>query len=161
MLFLSTFGGQVAIRTLQEIQRLGMVMQVPLMDGPEATQKIRLNELGTGRHLRIIAITANAFGDDRRKCFEAGMDGDVVKPVSAKAIGDEVGRVMSRFTQALPERSKNKRHWTSAWTGRGLSVAGTPNPIFVAFPSRPGMTRLQSVDSIALSRLPKARQLRS
>ena len=67
-----------------------MDMQIPLMDGLEATQKIRLNELGTGRHLPIIAITANAF--------------DVVKPVSAKAIGDEVGRGMARFTQALPER---------------------------------------------------------
>jgi CheY-like chemotaxis protein len=70
----------------------------------EATQKIRLNELGTERHLPIIAITANAFDDDRRKCFEAGLDGYVVKPVSAKAIGDEVGSGMPRFTQALPER---------------------------------------------------------
>ena len=51
----------------------------------------------------IIAITANAFDDDRRKCFEAGMDGYVVKPVSAKAIGDEVGRVMALFIEKQPE----------------------------------------------------------
>jgi len=73
------------------------------MDGLEATQKIRLTELDTGRHILIVAITANAFDDDRRKCFEAGMDGYVVKPVSAKAIGNEVGRVMARFSQAQIE----------------------------------------------------------
>jgi two-component system, sensor histidine kinase len=87
----------------QEFDLVAMDMQMPVMDGVEATQKIRLNELGTARHLPIIAITANAFDDDRRKCFEAGMDGYVVKPVSAKAIGDEVGRVIARFRQVLPE----------------------------------------------------------
>ena len=54
------------------------------MDGLEAHSKIRLSEKGTVRHMPIIAITANAFDDDRRKCFEAGMDGYVVKPVSAQ-----------------------------------------------------------------------------
>ena len=48
-------------------------------------------------------MTANAFDDDRRKCCEAGMDGYVVKPVSAKAIGDEVGRVTALFNQRQPE----------------------------------------------------------
>jgi CheY-like chemotaxis protein len=51
----------------------------------------------------IIAITANAFDDDRRKCFEAGMDGYLVEPVSATAIGQELGRVMALFGQAKPE----------------------------------------------------------
>jgi CheY-like chemotaxis protein len=87
----------------QEFDLVAMDMQMPVMDGIEATQKIRLNELGTARHLPIIAITANAFDDDRRKCVEVGMDGYVAKPVSAKAIGDEVGRVMARFKQAFPE----------------------------------------------------------
>jgi CheY-like chemotaxis protein len=80
-----------------------MDMQMPVMDGLEATQRIRMNELGTARHMPIIAITANAFADDRRKCFEAGMDGYVVKPVGSKAIGDEVGRVMALFIEKQPE----------------------------------------------------------
>lgn len=54
----------------------------------------------------IVAITANAFDDDRRRCFEAGMDGYVVKPVSAKAIGDEADRVMAFFNQERPESVK-------------------------------------------------------
>ena len=87
----------------QEFDLVAMDMQMPIMDGVEATRKIRLNELGTARHMPIVAITANAFEDDRRKCFEAGMDGYVVKPVSAKAIGDEVDRVMALFSPARPE----------------------------------------------------------
>jgi CheY-like chemotaxis protein len=87
----------------QEFDLVAMDMQMPVMDGLEATEKIRLSEAGTVRHLPIVAITANAFDDDRRKCFEAGMDGYVVKPVSPKAIGDEVARVMALFKQPQAE----------------------------------------------------------
>jgi CheY-like chemotaxis protein len=87
----------------QQFDLVAMDMQMPVMDGLEATQKIRLSELDTASHLPIIAITANAFDDDRRKCFEAGMDGYVVKPVSPKAIGDEIGRVMALFIEKQPE----------------------------------------------------------
>jgi CheY-like chemotaxis protein len=65
----------LSILSQQQFDLIAMDMQMPLMDGPEATQKIRLTELSTGRHMPIVAITANAFDDDRRKCFEAGMDG--------------------------------------------------------------------------------------
>jgi PAS domain S-box-containing protein len=97
--------GAAALHILsqQQFDLVAMDMQMPVMDGLEATQKIRSNELGTERHIPIIAITANAFDDDRRKCFEAGMDGYVVKPVSAKAIGDEVTRVMALFKERQPE----------------------------------------------------------
>jgi two-component system sensor histidine kinase/response regulator len=100
-----TNDGAAALTMLsqQQFDLVAMDMQMPVMDGLEATQKIRLSELVTARHTPIIAITANAFDDDRRKCFEAGMDGYVVKPVSAKAIGDEVGRVMALFIEPQPE----------------------------------------------------------
>jgi two-component system, sensor histidine kinase and response regulator len=100
-----TNDGAAALTMLsqQQFDLVAMDMQMPVMDGIEATQKIRLSELGTARHMPIVAITANAFDDDRRKCFEAGMDGYVVKPVSAKAIGDEVGRVMALFNETQPE----------------------------------------------------------
>jgi CheY-like chemotaxis protein len=93
----------LAVLSQQEFDLVAMDIQMPVMDGLEATQKIRLKELGTARHMPIVAITANAFDDDRRKCFEAGMDGYVVKPVSAKAISDEVSRVMALFNQAQRE----------------------------------------------------------
>jgi PAS domain S-box-containing protein len=100
----------LTILSQEQFDLIAMDMQMPVMDGLEATQKIRLSELSTRRHIPIVAITANAFEDDRRKCFEAGMNGYVVKPVSAKAIGDEVGRVMALFNQAEPETVQNESH---------------------------------------------------
>jgi len=93
----------LAVLSQKEFDLVAMDMQMPVMDGLEATQKIRLNEAGTARHMPIVAITANAFDDDRRKCFEAGMDGYLIKPVSAKAISDELSRVMAHFNRAQHE----------------------------------------------------------
>jgi CheY-like chemotaxis protein len=58
-----------------------MDIQMPEMDGFEATQRIRMEEGGTGRHLPIVALTANAMAGDDRRCFEAGMDAYLPKPV--------------------------------------------------------------------------------
>jgi PAS domain S-box-containing protein len=89
--------GAVALSMLsqQTFDLIAMDMQMPRVDGLEATYKIRLKEEETRQHIPIIAITANAFDDDRRRCLDAGMDGYVVKPVSSQAIGHEITRVLS------------------------------------------------------------------
>jgi CheY-like chemotaxis protein len=69
-----------------------MDIQMPEMDGFEATARIRDNEANRGLHLPILALTAHAMSGDREKYLAAGMDGYVSKPLQPaelmKAIAD-------------------------------------------------------------------------
>ena len=66
-----------------------MDMRMPNMDGLEATRKIRTLS-NVGRSLPIIALTANAFDDDRNACFDSGMNDFMTKPVSAEELSEKV-----------------------------------------------------------------------
>jgi two-component system, sensor histidine kinase and response regulator len=72
-----------------------MDVQMPEMDGFEATDAIRTRERITGRHLPIIAMTAHAMKGDRERCLESGMDDYVAKPVHAA----ELLRVIQKFAE--------------------------------------------------------------
>jgi len=89
--------GLIALQILseQEFDLVAMDMQMPIMDGLETTEKIRAREKTTGRHLPVVAMTANAFEEDRQRCQNAGMDGYIAKPVSSQAIEREIIRVMA------------------------------------------------------------------
>ncbi len=70
-----------------------MDVQMPDMDGFEATAMIRRKEQESGGHLTIIAMTAHAMQGDREKCLAAGMDGYVAKPINRKDLSDALERV--------------------------------------------------------------------
>jgi signal transduction histidine kinase/CheY-like chemotaxis protein/HPt (histidine-containing phosphotransfer) domain-containing protein len=71
-----------------------MDMQMPCMDGLEATRLIRARG-GTFSTVPIVAMTANAFGSDQAACLEAGMNDFLAKPIDAEKLGEALDRVMS------------------------------------------------------------------
>ena len=72
-----------------------MDLQMPEMDGLEATAHIRELERATGGHLAIIALTANAMVGDHERCLQAGMDGYVSKPIDIARLLAEIRRVQA------------------------------------------------------------------
>lgn len=74
-----------------------MDVAMPEMDGLEATRLIRQGEIGTGRHLPILAMTAHALKRDRERCLAAGMDGYITKPIEPRDLCAALARVVSEF----------------------------------------------------------------
>jgi CheY-like chemotaxis protein/HPt (histidine-containing phosphotransfer) domain-containing protein len=73
-----------------------MDVQMPEMDGLEATRRIRQQEKTAGRHIPIIAMTAHAMTGDRDRCLEAGMDDYVSKPIRSSKLFSAVERAIAR-----------------------------------------------------------------
>ena len=89
--------GQQAVACLQASSAFDVVLmdvQMPRMDGLEATRRIR--QLPAHRHTPIIALTANAFAEDRQHCLEAGMDDFLAKPVDPDALAQALQRQLTR-----------------------------------------------------------------
>ena len=74
-----------------------MDIQMPRMDGYTATREIRTLANNRKANIPIVAMTANAFEDDRRKAFECGMNGHIVKPVDIK----EITRILDQIFQKM------------------------------------------------------------
>ena len=73
-----------------------MDLLMPVMGGLEATRRIRQREVGSGRRIPIVAVTACAMDKDREACFEAGMDDYLAKPVKARELVQALARIPAR-----------------------------------------------------------------
>lgn len=71
-----------------------MDIQMPVMNGYEATKQIRALKNPDIAAIPIIAMTANAFEEDREKSFAAGMNGHLAKPVSVETLVNTICKIM-------------------------------------------------------------------
>ena len=97
--------GRQALEALERetVDLVLMDVQMPEMDGLEATAAIREKEKKTGDHLPIIALTAHAMKGDREKCLAAGTDDYLTKPIRTAELFAAVERLRNAKTNATPE----------------------------------------------------------
>jgi two-component system, sensor histidine kinase and response regulator len=116
--------GREALALLQaaKFDLVLMDIQMPEMDGLTATRSIRKAERRTGNHVPIIAMTAHAMKGDRERCLEAGMDGYIAKPITARELAQAIDAVRpSLRANAFPDTAEFDptepvNHWDPAQT---------------------------------------------
>ncbi|MCP3874829.1 MAG: response regulator [Desulfobacteraceae bacterium] len=89
--------GQKALQLLEK-ERFDLILmdiQMPVMDGEEATKEIRLLEKNSKKHIPIIALTANAMKGDKERFLKSGMDGYVSKPIQKENLLKAINSVLS------------------------------------------------------------------
>ena len=81
-----------------------MDVQMPLLNGFEATAAIRERERNNGGHTPIIAMTAHALKEDEERCLNAGMDAYISKPIDLKECLGRIGETLKKAGGATPHR---------------------------------------------------------
>jgi len=76
-----------------------MDIQMPVLDGYAATQKIRGGEVSSGRHIPIIAVTANTLAGDKQHCLSVGMDDYVSKPFQLEDVLNKMRDLINKYPQ--------------------------------------------------------------
>jgi CheY-like chemotaxis protein len=86
----------------REFDLVLMDVQMPELDGLEATARIRAQEGATGKHRTIVAMTAHAMKGDRERCLSAGMDSYICKPLNPAELLALLENVQRNSPQAVP-----------------------------------------------------------
>ena len=99
------WNGRQAIDLLgrEVIDLVIMDVQMPEMDGLEATMAIREQEKTSGAHMPIIAVTACAMKGDKEKCLQAGVDTYVAKPIQTQLLLDVIDRIVGRRSDLVAD----------------------------------------------------------
>ncbi len=90
--------GREALSAVQsgKFDLIAMDVQMPEMDGLDASTAIRAWEKPAGTHIPILAMTAHAMKGDRERCLAVGMDGYISKPIRTQELEQAIGRLISR-----------------------------------------------------------------
>ena len=118
-----TDGGE-AVKAVEEehFHAILMDVQMPLMDGLEATRKIRGLEKGAGGRCPIIALTAHAMEGDRERCLQAGMDDYLPKPLDKGQLIDMLARYMKKRALIVGSDLRRQEKIIQPLVERGWSV---------------------------------------
>jgi CheY-like chemotaxis protein len=108
-----------------------MDVQMPEMDGFQATQAIRAKEKSTGsRHIPIVAMTAHALKGDEERCLAAGMDAYISKPIRTSEFFATIESVLGKFNQATvgeiiqdPHEVLNRTRWYGHYSAETVQLA--------------------------------------
>jgi CheY-like chemotaxis protein len=90
-----------------------MDVQMPDMDGFEATRQIRAWEKSNGQHIPIIAMTAHAMSGDRERCLDSGMDDYVTKPLEPRVLFNAIDRWTQEADPEKEPRPESMRDFSS------------------------------------------------
>ena len=98
----------VQFHASQRFDLILMDLQMPVMDGIEATRAIRQRERQSSQrsYTPIVAMTADAMPGVRERCVDAGMDGYVTKPVNPQYMQQEIERAMRRAMPSMPQMAQ-------------------------------------------------------
>jgi CheY-like chemotaxis protein len=104
MLCASALPGHEAVRAweMAPYDLILMDVRMPEMDGLEATRTIRRMEISKETHIPIIALTAHATDEDKKSCFNAGVDSYLTKPVLPGTLIETIRKVLAKDSSASP-----------------------------------------------------------
>jgi len=111
----------------QQFDLILMDVQMPEMDGYDATATIRAYEQTLGRHTPIVALTAHAMIGDRDRCLKAGMDEYIMKPVRAEELFDTITLVLKGPAARTEDRKDAQPIATIDWQRALRALDHDPN----------------------------------